>query len=237
MSTESSLSPPSGACRNGSATLIARLIECGTPAALVAEVAVLAARGESAELQLTSRRASDAARKARQRAVPARPAPSRDVPGQKEVPPDPPKKNNSPLPATLASPVAGGAKASRLPDDFRVPESWLSWAEERCGWSRSDTGDEAESFCNYWQARADMGARRRCWRKTWENWVRNSRRPKGEHRPAGPTAAPAFASDGDWNAFCERQAASARSIGRERQAVEWEQRRRRAVAAAAGGQA
>lgn len=234
MATESSLSPPSGVCRNGSATLIARLIECGTPAALVAEVAVLAARGESAELQLASRRANDAARKARQRVpVPSRPALSRGVPGQKEVPPDPPKKNHTPLPATLASPVAGGAKAMRLPDDFRMPEAWLDWAEERCGWTRSDTGDEAESFCNYWQARGDAGARRRCWRKTWENWVRNSRRPKGEVRPAGHAAAPAFASDGEWNAFCDRQAASARSIGRERQAVEWEQRKR----PAAGGRA
>lgn len=224
---ESSRSPHSGASPNGSATLIARLIESGTPAALVAEVAVLAARSESAEQLLLARRANEAARKARQRAQVAQcPGTARDGAGQKEVPPHPPKKNNSPLtPAKAGSPRSRGVQASRLCDDFVVPEEWLGWAMAQGGWGRADAEEEARQFCNYWQARADAGARRRCWRRVWENWVRNSRRPKGEVRPAA-AAAPAFASNAEWNGFCDRQAASARSIGRERQAVEWEQRKR-----------
>ncbi|WP_288935602.1 hypothetical protein, partial [uncultured Sphingomonas sp.] len=50
-----------------STDLIARLIEAGTPAALVAEVAMLAARADAAGEKLEGRRAADRERQTRRR--------------------------------------------------------------------------------------------------------------------------------------------------------------------------
>ena len=57
-----------------STNLLARLIEAGTPAALVAEVAMLAARADAASDAINGRRARD-----RERQMRSRHATSRDI--------------------------------------------------------------------------------------------------------------------------------------------------------------
>ena len=209
--------------------LLANLIASGTPAKLVADVAMLLARAESAEAQLSRRRAGDAERKARSREnqsrtnVTAGPATSRDGAGQKTSPHTPLRKTNPLSPANAGSPRRRTEQASRLPDDFTVPDDWLDWGIAQRGWTRAEVAEEAACFCRYWQARG-RDAARRCWRRTWQNWVCNSRRPGTG--PARNTAKPAFARAEDWNRFCDEQAAVQRAIGRERTAIEWERHKR-----------
>lgn len=82
------------------------------------------------------------------------------------------------------SPVT--ARALRLADDFTAPEAWIDWAVKDRRWSPSDAAQEAEIFANYWQSRSGQGATKLDWFKTWQNWVRNSRRPNGDYIvPAG----------------------------------------------------
>lgn len=72
-------------------------------------------------------------------------------------------------------------RGARLPDDWTAPDDWIEWAIRERRWSPSEAREEAEIFANYWQARTGQGATKLDWRKTWQNWVRNSRRPNGDY--------------------------------------------------------
>lgn len=75
-------------------------------------------------------------------------------------------------------------RAMRLPDDFTAPDSWIEWAVSKRMWAPDDAREEAEIFANYWQARSGAQAAKLNWEKTWQNWVRNSRRPDGTYQPS-----------------------------------------------------
>jgi hypothetical protein len=81
------------------------------------------------------------------------------------------------------------SRGARLPDDFKAPDDWIEWAMQDRYWQAVDARAESEIFANYWQAKS-TGAAKLDWRKTWQNWVRNSHRPNGDWRPAvkQPTA-------------------------------------------------
>lgn len=67
-------------------------------------------------------------------------------------------------------------RATRLPDDFVVPNEWKDWARQ----TRPDLVNiqsVADSFVDYWIARADAGAAKLNWQSTWRNWVRNVKAP------------------------------------------------------------
>jgi hypothetical protein len=74
-------------------------------------------------------------------------------------------------------------RASRLPDDFQPPDEWIDWAVDKRRWTPVDARDEAELFTNYWQARPGQQACKLDWFKTWQNWVKTSRRPDGDYQP------------------------------------------------------
>jgi len=156
--------------------LLARLIEEGVSAKLVGDVAMELARGEQAQQALDMLRAGNAERQARlreRRGITPRNVTQRDeryARGAKEIPPDPHKKTTTP-PKTPK-----GVTPQRLPDDFTVPDEWIEWAMTKRGWSRAGAVEEGECFCRYWQAKGGSDASKRSWRKTWENWVVNSRR-------------------------------------------------------------
>jgi hypothetical protein len=78
-------------------------------------------------------------------------------------------------------------RASRLPDDWTAPDEWIQWAVDKRRWEPQDAQDEAEIFANYWQAKSGQQATKTDWFKTWQNWVKQSRRPDGTYRPpVGP---------------------------------------------------
>lgn len=169
-----------------SAELLKRLIEAGTPAELVAEVAMLV--GEVGALD--RRRRSDRERQANLR----RNVTSRDTddvtlqPGQdvtpcldKEIPHTP--KEIKPIPSPPYRPPASQKRGSRLPDDFEPPEDWIAWAMAKRGWGRSEAIDECECFARHWQSKPGREATKLDWAKTWQNWAVNSRRKQGHDNP------------------------------------------------------
>ncbi len=82
---------------------------------------------------------------------------------------------------------ATSQRGQRLPLDWTAPPDWLAWASETRRWTPVDAAAEAEAFADYWQARSGQGSAKLDWRKTWQNWVRNSRRADGDYRIAtGP---------------------------------------------------
>lgn len=82
--------------------------------------------------------------------------------------------------------VPGGrttsTRGTRLPLDFSMPQEWIDWAIDEKMWSPEDASAEAEIFVDFWHSKSGAGAAKLDWQKTWRNWVRNSRRPKGEYR-------------------------------------------------------
>jgi len=85
-------------------------------------------------------------------------------------------------------------RASRLPDDWKAPDDWIDFAVRDKQWRPDDARLEAELFGNYWHAKAGKDATKLDWRKTWINWVRNSRRPQGDYTYAS-AAAPQISRD------------------------------------------
>jgi len=161
-----------------SGDLLRRLIEAGTPAELIAEVAMLA--GEVAALE--KRRKSDRERQAHRRNVTSRD--TADVtlqsgqsvtPALDKVSPQTPQQTK-PTPSPPYNPPASQKRGTRLADDFEPPEDWIAWAMKKRGWSRADATDECECFIRYWQAKPGRDACKLDWPKTWQNWVSNSRR-------------------------------------------------------------
>jgi hypothetical protein len=73
-------------------------------------------------------------------------------------------------------------RGHRLAADWGPPEDWIEWAIGERQWTPSAAREEAEIFANYWHSRPGQGATKLDWRKTWQNWVRNSRRPNGDYR-------------------------------------------------------
>lgn len=104
------------------------------------------------------------------------------------------------------------SRGVRLQADFRVPQDWLDWAIADRMWTPADTQAEAEIFCDFWHAKSGAGAAKLDWKKTWQVWVRNSRRPKGDYRP--PREAPPSRE------YLERTAAFYDRIGRHTEAAE-----------------
>lgn len=76
---------------------------------------------------------------------------------------------------------AASTRGQRLPNDWQAPDEWINWAVNTRHWRPDDAREEAELFANYWQARSGSGAAKLDWKKTWMNWVRNSRRPDGDY--------------------------------------------------------
>jgi hypothetical protein len=157
------------------ADLVAQLAEAGTPPQLLAAVAQELFAGEAERAALASRRQNERDRKARSRDGTGQGVTGAETPAEKETSPDPLKKNTIPLAKAKA------LVPRRLPDDFAVPDDWKEWARETRGWSAADIATEAANFTDYWQARGS-GAAKRDWRKTWQTWVRNSKRADGSHR-------------------------------------------------------
>lgn len=104
------------------------------------------------------------------------------------------------------------ARAHRLGDDWTPPADWIVWASETRKWEPSAAQEEAEIFANYWQSKGGKDACKLDWRKTWQNWVRNSRRPDGDYRKAPESPHGGYLS--------ERTAALYERMGRDTEAAE-----------------
>lgn len=84
-----------------------------------------------------------------------------------------------------------GVRASRLPADWQLPDSWREWATaER---PDLDMQRAAAGFADYWRAKPGKDGRKTDWFATWRNWVRNERAPP-QARASPPAAKHAAAA-------------------------------------------
>ena len=66
------------------------------------------------------------------------------------------------------------AKATRLAEDWALPDDWRNWTRVNCVIATDDgIKREALKFANYWQSKA-TNATKRDWYKTWQNWCLNN---------------------------------------------------------------
>jgi hypothetical protein len=67
-------------------------------------------------------------------------------------------------------------RGSRLPTDWTLPNDWKAWAEQE----RPDlnTKTVADSFKDFWIAKAGAGGVKLDWQATWRNWIRSQSAPK-----------------------------------------------------------
>jgi hypothetical protein len=163
--------------------LLQKLIEAGTPAELIAEVALLI--GEVGVLE--RRRKSDRERQFNRRHVMSRDNAEVTLRDGQIVTPSLEVSPENPLPKPIPSPPykspASQKRGTRLSEDFEPPEDWIAWAMKKRGWSRDDAVDECECFIRYWQAKPGREACKLDWPKTWQNWAVNSRRQPNQHAP------------------------------------------------------
>jgi hypothetical protein len=62
-------------------------------------------------------------------------------------------------------------RRSRLPPDWRLPDTWRSWAAAS-GLSEAQIDEEAAKFADHWHGTGD---RRDNWEATWRNWCRRAK--------------------------------------------------------------
>ncbi len=103
-------------------------------------------------------------------------------------------------------------RGNRLPADWTLPADWSAWASAERRWHPDDVAKEAETFADYWHSRPGQGGIKLDWRKTWQNWCRNSRRPEGDYQPDRPMVAN--------RDHMERTASLYERMGRENEALE-----------------
>lgn len=149
-----------------------------------------------------------------------------------EVPPQTPPPNPNPDISPLTPRSGGRSGKKRLPDDWALPAaSDLPPRAKACAeqWTSESYETHGEAFAAYWHGNGKMMVD---WRATWANRVvalhgqvmrdqRFGNDPKAAPAPAGPPL-----PDAEWNAKCDLFAAGCRSMGREREAAEWEGKKR-----------
>jgi hypothetical protein len=165
------------------AALLQRLIEAGTPAALVAEVAMLAARAETDRVAIEQRRAGERARQAaRRKSV------SRDVTGDRVTDRDSPSLDKesgfpAPLPKEIkpiprrpnARPGEGGRldEGARLAPAF-VPQIDGQTAEMVERWPPGRLDREIAQFRDHYARVSGERGFSRDWQASLRHWLRHA---------------------------------------------------------------
>ena len=106
-------------------------------------------------------------------------------------------------------------RAHRLPPDWTLPPDWSEWASYQRRWEPKDVQAEADNFADHWHSKPGKDGTKLDWRKTWQNWCRNSRRPDGLYNPNT-----ALLDAGAKAAAMERTAALYERMGRTGEAAE-----------------
>lgn len=169
-----------------SASLLARLIEAGTPADLIGEVALLVAKAG----QLEERRAAERDRKRRSREVTGSHVTGRDGTGQQRPSPLTSLSTQREEKEEKRNPPSGGkspaaSRGSRLPADWQPSEADRQYAASK-GLSEADASNEAEKFRNHFHGATNAaGGLKVDWAATWRKWVLRSLEMRPPAR-AGP---------------------------------------------------
>lgn len=82
------------------------------------------------------------------------------------------KTKKASLALCAAQPVDKVKRASRLPDEWTLPDEWR--AEGLTIWPGCDIQREADRFRDYWTAQPGQRGVKVNWRSTWRNWIRKA---------------------------------------------------------------
>ncbi len=93
-------------------------------------------------------------------------------------------------------PSSKKARASRLGDDWFLPQQWGEWAITE-GCTVGQTRSESEKFKDYWHSKAGPTAAKLDWQATWRNWVRTA--IERTHKPKAFNGGPHDASNSNQN--------------------------------------
>jgi hypothetical protein len=101
-------------------------------------------------------------------------------------------------------------RATRLPDDWALPEDWKQWAL-RIGLQPREVVREAISFKSYWLNCAGEKGRKLVWKLTWQTWCRRMLERAGRQpiepdaiSAAVPVEGPQTFTDATWRAIAKR---------------------------------
>jgi len=101
-------------------------------------------------------------------------------------------KQPEPEPYTLeanASSERARKRATRLPDDWKLPREWGEWALSE-GWPEDAIRAEADKFRDYWISKSGKDATKRDWLATWRNWMRRVPKHSPKQQRREPNDAP-----------------------------------------------
>lgn len=159
-------------------SLLARLIEAGTPAELVAEVAEELARAKVAQEAIENSRKKARERQARKR---ERDAQESDVTSchvterdRRDTPlPLPPNENNSnpPTPAPVNN-TTRARRGHRLPDDWEPKPLSAEVAALVAAWPAGSIERELAKFRDWAASATGSNSRKSDWDAAWRNWLR-----------------------------------------------------------------
>ena len=80
---------------------------------------------------------------------------------------------------------------SRLPSNWQLPTSWLTWAlGQPFGFDEDQVRTEAEKFRDYWLGKAGKDALKVDWEATWRNWMRKAHEFQRQRRNRGSRETP-----------------------------------------------
>ena len=79
---------------------------------------------------------------------------------------------NAPTPATAGKDKAEKRRATRLPDDWSLPDDWRDWAVKVHGLDPQRAVRISLVFRDYWRSKGGAGAAKMDWEATWRNWIR-----------------------------------------------------------------
>ena len=210
-------------------TLIARLIEAGTPADLIEEVALLVAEKRA----LDQRRKHERERKRKSRDVTGGHGTSGDTPEQKG--PHTPKKDIPPVtPKGVTAPQGAKRRGSRIPDDWVPPpvaDLGPKFQALAAQWTSGSYQTEAAAFQAYWQAETGAKASKSNWKRAWENRVAQihskvMRDQKFGNAPPDQSDPSKPKTPQEWLAYCEDRVRSARRAKNTEMIAHWEEAER-----------
>lgn len=81
--------------------------------------------------------------------------------------------NHKPLTTNQEPQTSVRPRASRLAQDWVLPDEWEAWAKEAR--PDLDVKDVADRFKDFWVAKAGKDGSKLDWQATWRNWVRNTK--------------------------------------------------------------
>lgn len=151
-------------------SLLARLIEAGTPAALIEEVAMLLAEKKISDAAIADRRAKDRSRQERKRSRDEAEChvTERDI--SNGAFPAPPNENN--LTPPTHTPVYNTPRARRLPADWVPAPLPSQLLDQVSAWKAGLLESELAKFRDWAASAPDKTGLKKDWDAAWRNWLR-----------------------------------------------------------------